>query len=151
MGALQTLERLSWSLLLPLALAMLASAVGMPASNGLAAMERPEVIFKIGLFAVALSVVLVPSLVVGWGVVGAAYGFLAGNVAGSVGRWVAFEALILKRESESLSATVAGSRVSNRRVRHARSDQQVAVEVLMQLTDSIVADAWVLRPIGQGK
>jgi len=66
-------------------LAMLAAALGMPASNGLAAVERPDVVFKVGLVAVALSLVLVPCLVLGWGVTGAAYGFLAGNVAGSLG------------------------------------------------------------------
>jgi O-antigen/teichoic acid export membrane protein len=77
-----------------LALAMLAAALGMPASNGLAAIERPDVIFKVGLVAVVLSVVLVPCLVAGWGVTGAAYGFLAGNAVGAMGRWVAFSALL---------------------------------------------------------
>ena len=35
-----------------LALAMLATALGMPASNGLTAVERPDVVFKVGLVAV---------------------------------------------------------------------------------------------------
>jgi O-antigen/teichoic acid export membrane protein len=83
-----------------LALAMLAAALGMPVSNGLAAIERPDVIFKVGLVAVVLSVVLVPFLVVGWGVTGAAYGFLAGHVAGSAGRWLAFAAIVRRSRAQ---------------------------------------------------
>ena len=83
-----------------LALAMLAAALGMPPSNGLAAVERPDVIFKVGLFSVVLSVVLIPFLVAGWGVTGAAYGFLAGNVAGSAGRWLAFSAIVRRGRAE---------------------------------------------------
>jgi O-antigen/teichoic acid export membrane protein len=113
-----------------LALAMLASALGMPASNGLAAVERPEVIFKIGLVAVGLSVFLGPWLVDSWGVVGAAYGFLAGNVAGSVGRWMAFSALIPRRDLRSLSATVKG--------------------VLRQCTQSSHEHGWVIEPLNEG-
>jgi O-antigen/teichoic acid export membrane protein len=80
-----------------LALAMLAAALGMPSSHGLAAVGRPDWIFKSGLMAVGLSLVLVPVLVVAWGVPGAAYGFLAGNIAGSVGRCLAFSALVDRR------------------------------------------------------
>jgi O-antigen/teichoic acid export membrane protein len=77
-----------------LALAMLASAVGMPAANGLATIERPDAVFRTALFAVVLSVVLMWFMVAEWGLAGAAYGFLAGNLAASVGRWVAFLALV---------------------------------------------------------
>jgi O-antigen/teichoic acid export membrane protein len=83
-----------------LALALLASTVGMPASNALASMERPRAIVWVGLIAALLTVVLVWWLVVGWGLLGAAYGFLAGNVAGSIGRWAAFLALVPPHESE---------------------------------------------------
>ena len=51
---------------------MLATALGMPASNGLTAVERPDVVFKSGLVALGLSVLLVPFLVAEWGVMGAA-------------------------------------------------------------------------------
>jgi O-antigen/teichoic acid export membrane protein len=76
-----------------LALALLATSVGMPASSALASIERPRANFWAGLFAAIVTVCLVWWLVVGWGLLGAAYGFLAGNVAGTVGRWVAFLAL----------------------------------------------------------
>ena len=73
-----------------LALAMLAGAVGMPASNALAAMERPLWILAAGTVGAVLTVVLVWLLLEEWGLLGAAYGFLAGNIAGTVGRWIAF-------------------------------------------------------------
>ena len=50
--------------------------------------------WRAGLFAVVVTVGLVYWLVVKWGLVGAAYGFLAGNVAGAVGRWAAFSTLV---------------------------------------------------------
>jgi O-antigen/teichoic acid export membrane protein len=77
-----------------LAMAMLAGALGMPPANGLAAIERPDLIFKTGLLAVGLSGALLPGLVLGWGVTGAAYALLAGNVAGALGRWAAFSMLV---------------------------------------------------------
>jgi O-antigen/teichoic acid export membrane protein len=80
-----------------LAVAVLASAVGMPASNGLAIIERPNAIFKSGVVAVCVSVVLILCLVSHWGLVGAAYGFLAGNVVASSGRWIAFLAFVPRR------------------------------------------------------
>jgi len=113
-----------------LALAMLATALGMPASNGLAAAERPDVVFKVSLIAVAVSVVLVPALVAAWGLVGAAYGFLAGNVAGSVGRWLAFSTLVMTDDSRSPSAAVLG--------------------VLRQFTRESNDTDWVIEPLNEG-
>jgi O-antigen/teichoic acid export membrane protein len=84
-----------------LVLAMLTAALGMPPSNGLAAIHRPRVVFKIGLLSVLLCIVLVPCLVAGWGVTGAACGFLAGNTAGTVGRWLAFLALVPRQGKEN--------------------------------------------------
>lgn len=80
-----------------LALAMLASAIGVPASIGLASMERPQAIVWAGSIGVALTVLLVWCLMIEWGLFGAACGFLAGNVAGAVGQWVAFLALVAQR------------------------------------------------------
>jgi O-antigen/teichoic acid export membrane protein len=77
-----------------LAFALLASAVGMPASNALQSIQRPEAVFWASLVGAVLTVVLVWFLMIEWGLSGAAYGFLLGNVAGSVGRWVAFQTLI---------------------------------------------------------
>jgi O-antigen/teichoic acid export membrane protein len=90
-----------------LALAMLASALGMPASSGLATVERPDAVFRTALFAVVLSVVLIWFAVAQWGLVGAAYGFLAGNVTASVGRWVAFLAIVPRRAMATGTTTSA--------------------------------------------
>ena len=68
-----------------LALAMFATAVGMPASSAPTAIERPDMAFKVGLVALVLSVILGPALAAGWGVTGAAYAFLAGTAAGGAG------------------------------------------------------------------
>jgi O-antigen/teichoic acid export membrane protein len=113
-----------------LALAMLAAALGMPASNGLAAIEWPDVIFKVGLVTVLLSVVLVPFLVAGWGVTGAAYGFLAGNVAGSLGRWLAFSALVRQDRPPAQAESVSW--------------------VLRQLTGAVDEDGWVIEQLNEG-
>src|SRR5215211_1285744 len=87
-----------------LGLAMLASAIGMPASNALQSMQRPQAIFWASLIGAVLTVVLVWSLMSKWGLLGAAYGFLLGNVAGTVGRWVAFQRLIPRCGSQASSA-----------------------------------------------
>jgi O-antigen/teichoic acid export membrane protein len=113
-----------------LALAMLASAVGMPASNGLAAVERPNVIFRIGVFAVGLSVFLGPWLVAEWGVMGAAYCFLIGNVVGAIGRWVAFGAVIMRNDSRALRMPV--------------------IRVLQQFTHNSQDESWVIEPLSEG-
>jgi O-antigen/teichoic acid export membrane protein len=84
-----------------LALALLASAVGLPASNALGSIERPREIFWAGLFAAVLTAALVWWLMAGWGLLGAAYGYLAGNVAGAAGLWVAFLALVPRRGPEA--------------------------------------------------
>ena len=122
-----------------LALAMLASALGMPASNGLAAMERPRLIFVSGLLPVGLSVLLVPFLVAEWGVIGAAYGFLAGNVAGSVGRWAAFAALV--GNADASVGTAKSPRQS------APSDMK---QVLQQFMPSCNDRDWTIEPLNEG-
>jgi O-antigen/teichoic acid export membrane protein len=80
-----------------LALAQLASALGMPATNALQAMERPQAIVWASSGGAVLTVVLVWCLMIDWGLSGAAYGFLAGNAAGAVGRWVALLTLVPRR------------------------------------------------------
>jgi Na+-driven multidrug efflux pump len=50
-----------------LALAMLASAVGMPASNALASMERPRAIVLVGVMSATLTVALVWWWMMQWG------------------------------------------------------------------------------------
>jgi len=87
-------------ILMPLALAMLASAVDAPASIGLASMERPQAIVWAGSIGGVLTIVLVWCLMIEWGLFGAACGFLAGYVAAAVGRWAAFLALVAQRGPE---------------------------------------------------
>jgi len=53
-------------------------------------MEHHRPIVWAGSVGLVVTVVLVWYLMGEWGLVGSAYGFLAGNVAGAVGRWVAF-------------------------------------------------------------
>lgn len=76
-----------------LALALLAQAVGTPASSALASMERPRAIVVVGVIAAIVTVPLVWFLMVKAGLLGAAYGFLAGNIVGAAGRWIAFLAI----------------------------------------------------------
>ncbi len=77
-----------------LALGVFATTVGFPASFGLATMGRPRAIVVVGIITAALTVVLIWLLMLKWGLLGAAYGLLAGNVAGTVGRWIAFSLFI---------------------------------------------------------
>ena len=77
-----------------LALSILATALSMPASNALAAMERPRAIVAVGVAGAIASVVMVFLFLLQWGLIGAAWGFLLGNALGLVGRWVALVLLI---------------------------------------------------------
>ena len=110
-----------------LALAMLAAAAGMPASNALASMERPRAIVAVGAMGALVTMLLVWSLLTKWGLLGAAYGFLAGNVFGSVGRWVAFLALV---------------------PRH--SDPASVVPVLQNLTQTFDDRDWKIERLAEG-
>jgi O-antigen/teichoic acid export membrane protein len=85
------------AVLIVLAFALLAMALGMPASNALASMERPRAIVVVGSLSAAVTVVLVTLLMTEWGLIGAAYGYLAGNAIGTAGRWFAF--LIISRSA----------------------------------------------------
>jgi O-antigen/teichoic acid export membrane protein len=86
-----------------LAFATLTSAVAMPASNALASMERPYAVAMVGSVGTAITVVFVWSLMTGWGLLGAAYGLLLGNLASCVGLWIAFLAVVPKSyDSEPL-------------------------------------------------
>ena len=125
-----------------LALAMLASAVGMPASNGLAAVERADLIFKSGLLAVGLSVVLIPFLVAWWGVPGAAYGFLAGNLVGSAGRWAAFAAVV-RRVREKGGQAASSPALPRKAV-------AAVLDVLQQFAPGAESGEWVIEHRNEG-
>jgi hypothetical protein len=92
-------------ILLVLGIGMLASAIGMPASNALASLENPHAIFWSGLLGATVSIVLSWSLAGPFGVLGAAYGFMAGHIAGMTGRWFLFlvvvRRLIAQKETAS--------------------------------------------------
>jgi O-antigen/teichoic acid export membrane protein len=77
-----------------LALAVFATTAGMPASFGLATMGRPRAIVAVAITTAVLSVILIWLLMKEWGLLGAAYGLLAGNLIGAVGRWIAFRTFI---------------------------------------------------------
>src|SRR5207253_10097789 len=80
----------------------------------------------------ALSAVLVPWLVVRWGVAGAAYGSLAGNVVGSVGRWAGFAAVLSRREQPAVSQTAS------------------VIRVLQQFTASSDSTGWCVEQLNEG-
>lgn len=90
-----------------LALALLAAAAGMPASNALASIERPRPIFWTG-FLAAISTVLATWFLVEWGPLGAAWGLTIGNAIGAGARWAAFGALA-KRVATPTKAAADGS------------------------------------------
>ena len=120
-----------------LALALLASAVGMPATSALTSIGRPDAIFCAGLFAVIVTVVLVWCLVVQWGLVGAAYGFLAGNVAGAALRWVALLALVPRRSPEA--NPMSSDPIS-----------AMAIRALEQFTRNSNDGGWIIEKLDQG-
>ncbi|MCA6122023.1 lipopolysaccharide biosynthesis protein [Bradyrhizobium sp. WSM 1704] len=82
-----------------LALALLASALGMPATNALLAMERPQALLGASSLGAGVTVALVWYLMIEGGLPGAAYGFLTGSVTGSLGRWIAFLIFVPRRNA----------------------------------------------------
>ena len=76
--------------LIVLAFAMCSGSLGTAASIALATMERPRPIIIVTTLEAVLTVALVWALMTKWGLLGAAYGMLAGNTTGTVGRWIAF-------------------------------------------------------------
>jgi O-antigen/teichoic acid export membrane protein len=122
-----------------LAVALLASAAGSPASNGLASLEHPRAIVWASAIGVVITGLLVWPLMVKWGLVGAAYGFLAGNVAASAGRWGAFLTLVPQSNAKSHSVPI-GSNL----------DLAMAMRVVQQLTPGLVDPGWVVEQLDEG-
>lgn len=111
-----------------LGLALLATAISIPASNGLTCLDRPQAIFWATLGSATINATLSFLLIPSWDVAGAACGFLAGSVVGAVGRWAA---LAWRPE-----------------LRSAPSEAQ-ARDVLRPFETG--TGEWTLRPLGQGK
>jgi O-antigen/teichoic acid export membrane protein len=108
-----------------LAVALLASAAGIPASNALASIEHPSPIFWAG-FLAAASTALVTSFLVGWGPLGAAWGLAIGNAIGASARWAAFVALAGRSDGGATSTIAAAD---------ARMLQQPLLSAKVQLAE----------------
>jgi O-antigen/teichoic acid export membrane protein len=114
-----------------LAIAMLPTAAGAPASNALASMERPQAIVWATSAGTAVTLAAIWILSIEWGLLGAAYGFLAGNVAGAAARWAAFLIVLARPDPADCG--------------HAS-----AVTVLQKLTRDAAEADWDIRPLGEG-
>jgi len=76
--------------LIVLALAISLGTLGAAASIALATMERPRVVIVVTTLEALVTTTLVWILMTQWGLLGAAYGMLAGTLTGVIGRWIAF-------------------------------------------------------------
>lgn len=85
-------------ILIVLALAVVALALGRPPASGLATLERSKDIFRIALVATIPTFALAVALTFWWGLVGAAGGYLLANVINTTGRWVAFRRALVRTE-----------------------------------------------------
>jgi O-antigen/teichoic acid export membrane protein len=79
-----------------LVLVIFSSALGMPASIALGTLKRPRAIVTTGIFGAVFTVVFVWLLMNKWGLLGAAFGSLAGAATASVLRWVMFRLRVPK-------------------------------------------------------
>lgn len=77
-----------------LALGVLAGSVGMAACHGLWAVDRPAANVKASLVGLVVAMLVAIPLVQSWGVLGAACGFLAGDVSASLVRFLAFSRIV---------------------------------------------------------
>ncbi len=114
-----------------LALSMMATAAGAPASNALASMERPHAIVLATSVGTAVTLAAVCILSVQWGLLGAAYGTLAGSVAGAAARWIAF--LVVLARADPVDA-----------------DRASVITVLQTLTQDTAQADWDIRSLGEG-
>jgi len=83
-----------------LAIAMMLTAVGSPASNALASMQRPRPLVVATSVGGAVTVLAVWVFSVRWGLMGSAYGFLVGSAAGACARWIALVGAVWRRRTE---------------------------------------------------
>ena len=121
-----------------LALALLAQAVGTPASSALASMERPKAIFLVSSVGASVTVALVWTLMLKYSLFGAALGFLTGNMVGSAGRWVAFLAFVRRYPPEPSAAPQTNALRVN------------ALRVIQQLTRCAEATDYAVIRLGEG-
>ena len=110
-----------------LALATLAWALGSPAANALATMERPRAVFAINTAGTILTVALVWYLMARWGLLGAAYGWLSGSAVVSAGLWMGFLLLVPRAD-----------------------DSGPAIRVLQGLIENSDPGRWAITRLGEG-
>ncbi len=87
-----------------LALAALATTVGIPASLALAATGRARAVAAVMLLSAVVNTALVSLLLARWGLLGAAYAVLIGETLGAIGRWTAFWLIVPLADSSGSSA-----------------------------------------------
>jgi O-antigen/teichoic acid export membrane protein len=121
-----------------LSFALLAFAMAMPPTNALASLERPRGIFWNALVALLLTVIFVVYLVEEWGLIGAAYGLLVGNVANSTGRWIAFLRFVKHAPTPRPAGRPSDAASAN------------IVQVLEELTQNANASNWTIETLGEG-
>jgi hypothetical protein len=122
-----------------LAFALLAFVVAMPPTNALASLERPHGIFWNALVALVLTAVFVVFLVEKWGLIGAAYGLLIGNLANSAGRWIAFLRFVSKGGPKASAAGRPSDAVSAR-----------IGQVLQHFAQDAKGSNWLVETLGEG-
>jgi O-antigen/teichoic acid export membrane protein len=124
-----------------LAAALLASGMGMPASNAMASMERTRESFYIVAGAAILTTLFVWRLTSAGGLVGAAYGVLLGNVIGTAAWWTAL-AMVLQSRDPRAGLVEKGA---------VRSKQAQAMQVLRQFKPGKVGGDWSILKHGEGE
>jgi O-antigen/teichoic acid export membrane protein/tRNA A-37 threonylcarbamoyl transferase component Bud32 len=122
-----------------LALGMLVMAVGIPAISALTSMERPRVIFWTTLWAAAVTVALTLSLMPKWGLVGTAYGVLAGNLVRTAARWVALLSFVSRTGPKAGLGTIGAALIP----------AEIFL-VLQQMTRARNFSDWVIEQLDQG-
>jgi len=122
-----------------LMVAMLVMAVGMPANTALTCMGHPRLIFWSALWAAVVTGSLVWWLVVTWGLVGAAYGILAGNVVRSTARWIAFLSLVPRTGTRANPGRISATPISAE-----------VLSVLQQLAPGCKTNDWVIEQLAGG-
>jgi len=109
-----------------LAFGVVVSALGSPAGNALASMERPRVVFVINAAGAVITILLVWRLMTAWGLSGAAYGWLSSNAVVTVGLWAGFLLSIPQAQDDAPR------------------------QVLQKLNESSNSERWTIARLGEG-
>lgn len=123
-----------------LALALLASALGMPSASALTSLERPHAVFLTGFCGAVVTLVLTLCLVKEHGVLGAGCGVLAGSIVASLGRWAALFAVVARSSPNAIL-----------RAMNPASDREKVARVVEQLTKSTKDRDLVTEALGAGR